>query len=172
MTNKKKVHTSHSGGENNRDQKDNALSTDELTEALARAMADLQNFKRRNKDEKNNFIKFANARFLNELIPIFDNLDRSVQLLPKELADNEWAKGILQIQAGLSKALENLGVKKIKTVGEPLDPGKHEALMTGPGKKDIITEEFEPGYTLADETVKAAKVKVGNGLSESGETNS
>ena len=44
-----------------------------------------------------------------------------------------------------------LGVKKMITVGEKLDPSKHEALLAGPGEKDIITEEFEAGYTFHDE---------------------
>lgn len=137
---------------------------EELTGQLARAMADLQNFKRRSEEEKASFVKFANAELLRTILPILDNLDRSVTHLPEELEDNEWTKGMLHIHDDLIKTFEKLGIKKIKTVGEKLDPKVHEALMAGPGEKDVILEEFEPGYTLLDDVIKVAKVKVGDGL--------
>ena len=136
---------------------------EELTNQLARSMADLQNFKRRSEEEKIGFVKFANAELLKIILPILDNLDRSVTHLPQELKDNEWAKGMLHIHGDLLKTFEKIGLKKIKTVGEKLNPKKHEALLAGPGEKDVITEEFEAGYSLLDETIKPAKVKVGDG---------
>ena len=135
----------------------------ELTEALARSMADLQNFKRRNEEEKAGFVKFANTELLKALIPIFDNFDRSADHLPEDLKGNEWAKGVVIIHDALNKTLEQLGVKRMPTVGERLDPNKHEALMAGPGEQDVIIEEFEAGYTFQDTTIKVAKVKVGDG---------
>lgn len=135
----------------------------ELKEALARAMADLQNYKRRSEEEKAGFLKFAYSKLLSSLLPVFDNLGRSVNHLPEELKENEWAKGVIHINSDLLKTLESLGIKKMETVGQKLDPKKHEALMAGPGEKDIIVEEFEPGYMMGEEVVKPAKVKVGDG---------
>ena len=137
---------------------------EELTGQLARAMADLQNYKRRNEEEKAGFVKWANAEMLKSLLPLLDNLDRSVTHLPEELKENEWAKGMLHIHGDLLKTFEKLGVKKIKTVGEKLDPNLHEAMLAGPGEKDAILEEFEPGYTINGDVLKVAKVKVGDGL--------
>ena len=136
---------------------------EELTNQLARAMADLQNYKRRSEEEKMSFVKFANAELLKIIIPILDNLERSVTHLPEELKSNEWTKGMLHIHEDLLKTFEKIGLKKIKTVGEKLDPKKHEALLAGPGEKDMIIEEFEAGYSLMDETIKPARVKVGDG---------
>jgi len=146
-------------------EKDDAKDTkiEELTEALARAMADLQNFKRRSEEEKASFVKFSNAEMLKELIPVFDNFDRSAEHMPKDLKDNDWAKGVVHIHDNLVSTLEKLGIKRITTVGEKLDLTRHEALITGPGERDIITEELEPGYTLNEDVVKVAKVKVGDG---------
>ncbi len=135
----------------------------ELKEALARAMADLQNYKRRSEEEKVGFLKFAYSKLLSSLLPVFDNLGRSVSHLPDELKENEWAKGVIHINSDLLKTLESLGIKKMETIGQKLDPNKHEALMAGPGEKDTIVEEFEPGYTMGEEVIKAAKVKVGDG---------
>ncbi len=136
---------------------------EELTGALARAMADLQNYKRRTEEEQGSFVKFANAELLKILLPIIDNFDRSAEHMPDDLRDNDWAKGVVQIHDDLLKTLEKVGVKRIKTVGEKLDPNLHEGLMTGPGEKDEIIEEFEPGYLLNDNVIKPAKVKVGDG---------
>lgn len=147
--------------QNDDDTKDAKI--EELTGQLARAMADLQNFKRRSEEEKAGFVKWANAEMLKNILPILDNLDRSVTHLPEELKNNEWAKGMLHIHTDLLKTFEKLGVKKIKTTGEKLDPNLHEAMLAGPGEADVILEEFEPGYTLNDEVIKVAKVKVGDG---------
>ena len=142
---------------------DKDIKIEELTNALARAMADLQNYKRRTDEDQGSFVKFANAELLKILLPVIDNFDRSAGHLPDDLRGNDWAKGVVQIHDDLLKTLEKIGVKRIKTVGEKLDPNLHEGLMTGPGKKDIIIEEFEPGYTLNDNVIKPAKVKVGDG---------
>lgn len=136
---------------------------EELQEQLARCLADLQNYKRRSEEEKANFVKWANAEMLKNILPVLDNLDRSVTHLPEELKGNEWTKGMLQIHEDLMKTFEKLGIKKITTIGEKLNPNLHEAMLTGPGEKDMIVEEFEPGYTINEEVLKVAKVKVGDG---------
>jgi molecular chaperone GrpE len=139
------------------------VKIEELTNTLARAMADLQNFKRRTGEDQFKFIKFANAELLKVLLPIINNFDRSAGHMPEDLKKNDWAKGVLQIHDDFLKTLEKIGVKKIKTVGEKLNPRLHEGLITGPGEKDVIIEELEPGYIFNDEVLKPAKVKVGNG---------
>lgn len=136
---------------------------EDLTDKLARALADLQNYKRRSEEDKARFVKFSNAELLKALIPIIDNFDRSVKHLPEELKANEWAKGAVQVHDDLLKTLEKIGVKKMETVGKKLDARFHEAFIAVPGAKDMVVEELEPGYTYHDETLKAAKVKVGDG---------
>lgn len=136
---------------------------DELTAALARSLADFKNYKRRAEEDQAKFVAFANKELLLSLIPLIDNLERSATHLPEDLKNNEWAKGILLLHADLKKTLEKMGVKKIETVGRPLNPKLHEALMSGPGEKNVIVEEFESGYTLNGEPLKPAKVKVGDG---------
>jgi len=142
---------------------DGMKRVEELTNQLARCMADLQNYKRRSEEDKVRFVKFANAELLKILLPALENLDRSCKHLPENLKEDAWAKGVLHTQADLTKALAIIGVKRIETVGKKLDLKFHEVLMAGPGEKDMVTEELDPGYTLNGETIKAAKVKVGDG---------
>ena len=143
---------------------------EELTNTLARAMADLQNFKRRTQEDQVRFVKFANAELLKILVPVIDNFDRSASHLPEDLKGNDWAKGVMQIHDDFLKTLEKIGVKKVQTVGQKLNPKFHEALIAGPGEKDVIIEELEPGYTFNDDVLKPAKVKVGDGK-KAGENN-
>ncbi len=136
---------------------------EELKNALARAMADLQNFKRRSEEDRGRTVRFANMDLLKALLPVLNNLQRSADHLPQELKADEWAKGVMGVHSDMQKILEKLGLKKIPTIGEALNPQMHEALMSGPGKKDRIVEEFEAGYTYHGEVISPAKVKVGDG---------
>ena len=135
----------------------------ELTEAAKRAMADLQNYKKRIEEEKREFAKFASANVFMEILPIFDSFERAQNHLPKELADNEWIKGIQSIIKQFEQIMDKFQISKMKTIGEKFDPNKHEAIAEGPGEKDVITDEIETGYEMNGHTLRAAKVRVGNG---------
>ncbi len=161
----KKVEEAKKEDEVKQSEEQEVNQAEELKEQLARCMADMQNFKRRAEEDKGKWIKFANYELLKELLPIIDNFDRGCQQVPENLKEDNWAKGVVQTHDELMKALEKVGVKKILTVGEKLNPNIHEAVMQGEGEKDVILEEFEPGYTYHEQTLKAAKVKVGSGAS-------
>lgn len=136
---------------------------DEMTAISQRALADLQNFKRRTEEEKSNFITFANIALLQELLPAIDNMHRT---LNHETKDQEWIAGAEQTMKQTNQILEKIGLSTIPTLNEPFDPTKHEALLTGPGEKDKIIEELEKGYTFNEKVIKMARVKVGNGETE------
>ena len=139
------------------------IKIQQLTEALQRSMADMKNMTRRAEQDKMRFVKFANVELLKQLLPIIDNFNRACDQVPEDSKENSWTKGVVQIHSNFLKVLEKIGLKKIETVGKKLDTTKHEALMSGSGKKDIVIEEFEPGYSYHNEVIKPAKVKVGDG---------
>ena len=131
-----------------------------LTEVSQRALADLQNFKRRTEEEKAAFITFANAELLAALLPNIDNIHRALDHDPK---DAQWAKGAEQTMRQLIELLDKLGLKQIPAAGQKFDPNFHEALITEPGEKDLIIKELEKGYTWSDKVIKRSRVSVGNG---------
>lgn len=137
----------------------------QMEEIAKRMLSDFQNYKRRNEEEKQQFIKFANATLLLELITIIENFSRATRNIPKDLETNEWVQGILKIQKQMETLLKQQGLEPIPTIGQKLDPYKHEALLHGPGEKDTVIEELEKGYMIADRVLKPAKVKVGSGES-------
>lgn len=142
---------------------------EELTEAAKRSMADLQNYKKRAEEERREFAKFASANVFMEILPVFDSFERAQEHLPEDLKENDWAKGIQGIIKQFEQIMEKFQIKKMKTVGEKFDPNKHEALAQGPGEKDIIINELETGYEMDGHTLRAAKVRVGDGIEETKE---
>ncbi len=131
-----------------------------MTNITQHALADLQNFRRRAEEERAGYVAYANANLLNELLPVLENINKALAHEPK---DAEWIKGATQIFQQFQQTLEKQGLKPIEAAGKPFDPNVHEALMTGPGTKDQVLEEFEKGYMLGDKVLKRSRVKVGNG---------
>ena len=60
------------------------------------------------------------------------------------------------------KTLDDMGVKRIETVGQEFDPKLHEAVSMeeGEGSREVISEELQPGYVVGDEVIRHAMVKV------------
>ncbi len=133
----------------------------EMTELAKRTMADMQNLKRRQEEERKLFITLANVDLLRQTLPILDNLDRASEHVPQSAA--EWFKGIEMSINQLHQVFNELGLKPMETIGQPFNPDLHEALTQGPGEKDTVVEELERGYMLGNKVIRHAKVKVGNG---------
>jgi molecular chaperone GrpE len=134
-----------------------------LTEIAARAQADLQNAKQRMERDADDLRRFALQSVLMKLLPVYDHFDRALKQLPTELAANEWVKGVAAIEKDLAQKLGEFGLVKFESLGQPVDPLRHEVLTLGPGAEGIVTEVFEDGYELAGKVIRPAKVKVGDG---------
>ncbi|MBX4199629.1 nucleotide exchange factor GrpE [Candidatus Saccharibacteria bacterium] len=134
----------------------------ELTEALQRERADAVNLRRRVEQEREKMAGFYKAKVVRELLPALDNLERSLKHAPKDLKDNEYVKGVQAVAKQFEQNLAQLGVERIKTVGENFDPKYHEAIHMeeGDGTVEVVCEELQPGYTLGDEVIRHAVVKV------------
>lgn len=134
----------------------------ELTEALQRERADAENLRRRTTEEKSRLGEFYKAMVVQELLPALDNLERAFKHTPKDLAGHDFIKGVQGVIKQFEQCFAQLGVKRIKTVGEVFDPRLHEAvhMEDGDGTVEVVCEELQPGYTLGDEVIRHAMVKV------------
>ncbi|MFC1952075.1 nucleotide exchange factor GrpE [Chloroflexota bacterium] len=128
-----------------------------------RAQADFVNYKRRNEQEKEEIIKFANASLMLSLLPILDDLKRAFTSIPPNLARLTWVDGISLIEHKLRATLKAQGLSPIKAVGETFDPNFHEAAMHSAGEEGIVIEEMQKGYKLHDRVIRPSMVVVGNG---------
>jgi molecular chaperone GrpE len=134
----------------------------ELTEALSRERADALNLRRRTEEERGKMADFYKAMIIQELLPAIDNLERSLLHAPNDLAGHDYVKGVQSVAKHFEKAFKELGVQRIKTVGEPFDPRLHEAISMedAGGDAEIVSEELQSGYKLGDEIIRHAMVRV------------
>lgn len=136
----------------------------QLTEALQRERADAVNLRRRHEAEMAGLRSRTKAGVVEELLPVIDNFERALKHVPKELEGNDYVKGVNAVVRQFEKTLEDMGVVRIQTVGHPFDPHYHEAVSMeeGEGDKEVVSEELQAGYSLGDEVIRHATVRVRN----------
>lgn len=136
---------------------------------LLRKAAEFENFKRRTETDTITFAKFASENVITQLLPILDDLSRSLKSGKEKLESDPFFKGVELIYTKFMKILEAQGLKAMETVGKEFNVDYHDALMQVP-KSDIpphtILEEIEKGYMLFDKVIRHAKVIVSSPVEE------
>lgn len=134
----------------------------ELTEALQRERADVINVRRRHDEQIGLLKNMVKANVVRDLLPVIDNFERALVHVPKDLEDNDFVKGVRAIVKQFETTLSDIGVKRIQTIGEVFDPRLHEAVSMedSDGPEEIVSEELQAGYQLADEIIRHAMVRV------------
>ena len=137
----------------------------ELNDRFLRKVAEFDNYKKRTEAEYSLLIKNASADLIIDLLPVLDNLERSLaSVTDKDKADNfdHFHKGVELIYKNVSKVLEKRGVKPIEAVGQTFDPERHEALMqvVSDQPSDTIIEEHLKGYEMNDRVLRHSQVLV------------
>lgn len=134
----------------------------QLTEALQRERADAVNLRRRHDEDMAGVRVRVKAAVVKDLLPIIDNFERALKHVPEDLADNDYVKGVQGVVKQFEKTLADLGVERIKTVGEPFNPELHEAVSAeeGDGDTEVVSEELQAGYKLGDQVIRHAMVRV------------
>lgn len=135
----------------------------EYLEGWQRARAEFANYRRRVEAEREDIRCRSNEALLLKLLPIVDDFERALQILPGELADHPWVDGIRMILNKIQALLESENVTPVSTVGQIFDPQWHEAMMqeeTTEHPDGTIIEELRKGYRLGDRVLRPALVKV------------
>jgi molecular chaperone GrpE len=134
----------------------------QLTEALQRERADALNLRRRHEAELASLRIRTKATVIKDLLPIIDNFERALKHVPEELVDNDYIKGVQGVVKQFEKTLTDIGVERIKTVGEPFNPELHDAVSTeeGEGDVEVVSEELQSGYKIGDDVIRHAMVRV------------
>lgn len=138
----------------------------ELKDQLLRKVAEFENYKKRTENEYSQLIKNANADLVTDLLPVLDDLERSLASLnDKKRAENfeDFREGVELIYKNLTKVLEGKGVKAIEAIGQKFDPEKHHALMQIESKdqpSDTVVDEHLKGYIMNDRVLRHSQVLV------------
>ena len=141
----------------------------QLEEAKSNALyaaAETQNVRRRLEAELKQATSYASAGFARDMLAIKDHLDRALAAVSEELrADKTAAQflaGIESTSRELDAVFQRHGVTSIETIGVPLDPHRHQAMMEMPSDQEpgTIVEEMQPGYMMKDRLLRPALVGV------------
>jgi len=128
-----------------------------------RAHAEFENIRKRLEKEKADFAKYAKEGLIYEFLPIVDNLEMAEKYI-KEAKDFKAVRdGVDMIQAQIQKFLKDIGLERIKTVGEKFDPHVHDPIETEEAQdKDDghIVAELKPGYKLNGKLLRPASVRI------------
>lgn len=136
---------------------------DDLNQKFLRVAADFENYKRRTNLEREDLLKYSNAKLVGELLPVIDNFELGLKNASDSPEVQNFLKGVEMIYAQLIAILEKEGLQKIAAVGEAFDPNRHEAVMQVPDdsvEDDTVVEELRAGYQFKDKILRPAMVKV------------
>ena len=141
-------------------------------ERYLRAVAELQNFRRRAAEERIQQLQFANETLLADLLPVLDNFERALSHHAETEADEALLQGVRMILGQFRDVFTKFGVAPIPTENQAFDPSLHEAVErveTKEAREGTIIEETLKGYTLNGRVLRAAKVKVAVSPGQEGE---
>lgn len=157
-----------------------APATDELAAAkkeakdnydrYLRAMADLENFRRRAVREKDELRQFAAGGVLEDLLPVMDNLGLALTAAKQPGADlKNLASGVEMVLTQLKTALSGHGLKEISPLGQPFDAHLHESISAQPSAdvpEGNVTTVVRTGYSLNGRLLRPASVVVSSGAAK------
>ena len=146
-----------------KDKKD--IQIEELTDKLKRNLAEFENFRNRTEKEKTAMYEIGAKNVIEKILPVVDNFERGLSTIPEEEKGSAFSEGMDMIYKQLMKTLEEIGVAPIEAVGKEFDPNLHNAVMHVESEEvgeNIITTEFQKGYTYKGNVVRHSMVQVAN----------
>jgi molecular chaperone GrpE len=134
-------------------------------EVLRSALADLEEAKRRVRRDADKQIELMRAQVLESLLPVLDNLERSMAAGAEGGSVGALLGGVRLVHSQFLAALAPFGLSRKSAVGERFDPRLHDAVAVVPvadAREDgVVVAELEPAYVVGERVVRPAKVQVG-----------
>jgi molecular chaperone GrpE len=146
----------------------------ELKDRLLRTHAEMDNVRKRLEREKAEASKFAISKFARDVVGIGDNVQRALDVVPHQLAEQEptlksFVEGVTMIERELLSVLSRHGIKRLDPKGELFNPHHHQAVVEVPSAEvpaGHITQVFQSGYMIEERILRPAMVAVSKGGSK------
>jgi molecular chaperone GrpE len=142
----------------------------ELKDRVLRALAEIENMRRRSEREAADARTYAVTAFARDLLPVADNLDRALGSLPAladfDAAFRTFVEGVELTARELVAALGRHGVKKMEPKGSKFDPNFHQAMFETPDETlpaGTVTEVVQSGWKIGERVLRPALVGVSRG---------
>jgi molecular chaperone GrpE len=140
-----------------------AAERDVLRDQLLRTTAEFDNFRKRTERERREFVDYASAELLKDILPVLDDLERAARMEGKDPSVEAYVKGIGLIARQFADLLARRGVEVIDPLGADFDPHWHEAIAreSVDGARDgEVVLVLSRGYRIKDRLLRPAMVKV------------
>jgi molecular chaperone GrpE len=135
---------------------------EDFRDQLLRAMAEMDNFRKRSDRELERAHKYGVERLAAELLPVVDSLEIGLEAAASDTQEAV-AEGIRATLKLLNSALGKFGISCLDPLGEPFDPEWHEAMATQPSpdaEPDSVLLVVQKGYRIHDRVLRPARVIV------------
>jgi len=141
----------------------------EVAEARAATLyahAEVQNVRRRAEKEAQDARQYAATSFARDMLSVADNLARALAAIPAELRADDKMKGLVTGIEATGRELDSVfqrhGITRIESLGQKLDPNRHQAMLEIPGNQEpgTIVQEMQAGYMIKDRLLRPAMVAV------------
>jgi len=133
--------------------------------SMQRALRELEAAKARVERDAKRDADELRGRLVVELLPVLDNLDRTIAAAERGGGSDAITQGVRQVRSQFANVLSRYGVERIDARHKPFDPRVHDAVGTvpvsHPSAHDIVIDQVEPGYRYGDRLLRPAKVVVG-----------
>lgn len=143
-------------------EKDEPPPSGDRRDEVKLALAELESVKRRVERDAARAEESTRGRLVTELLPVLDNLDRTIEV---GSADEALLSGVKLVRAQLEGVLVGYGLERIVALGAPFDPAQHEAVAVARvddrEKDGVVTDELSRGYRLGGRVLVPARVRVG-----------
>lgn len=137
--------------------------SEEYLTRLKYLQADLENYEKRVKREREEMVKMSSERIIKRMLGILDEMELAVAESRKMNSAGGVVKGVEMILTNLVDALKEEGVVKIEAVGNPFDPLWHEAVSfveTDEVEDNMVVQELRKGYLLNGKVIRTSMVEV------------
>ena len=138
----------------------------EMKVRYLRAVADLENYRKRITREKQDIIRSAAGCVVESLLPVLDNMKLGLKSAENHPEAKEVTSGFKMVDDQLKKSLSEQGLEELLPNGETFDPNLHECISHQPSSEvaeDHIIETVRAGYRLNERLLRAASVIVSSG---------
>jgi len=136
---------------------------EEYLNGWKRAKADFINYKKEEFERSQELMRYAKESFLENILPMIDNMNLVARQMPKELQEDAHVKGLMMVKLQMEDFLKAQGVEVVDSLGKNFDPSVHDVIQAveAPGSvPGTIVEEVEKGYMANGRLLRPAKVKV------------
>jgi molecular chaperone GrpE len=136
---------------------------DEYYNRMLRTQADLENFRRRSRQELEQLTMYAGEDLMKKILPVLDSLERAISCFSDNNNNSSWQEGVDLTLKQFQGILKNEGLEVVPSLNGPFNPQLHEAVLQEPQAEvtePTVIEEMQKGYRYKEKLLRPALVKV------------